>query len=170
MITHAASYKAPVHDHFIVASAQVHQMAPLGNGWVDCNMKEQYRFVRLQLHSGHVHHQSLQIEEIPTERAGAVAACVGPLFSHRPDIHNWMFHMMQLGVHRFHMYLPTIHAHEKDAFEAVHEMWMTVKDFNFRHGETHTDPFHPFETPPCVMAPLLAVKQGELLWAGHHVQ
>lgn len=24
---------------------------------------------------------------------------------------------------------------------------MTVRGFNFRHGETHTDPFHPFDHP-----------------------
>ena len=47
--------------------------------------------------------QILQVEDIPTQRVGAVAACVAPLFSHRPDIHQWMHHYTQLGVNRFHM-------------------------------------------------------------------
>ena len=29
----------------------------------------------------------------------------------------------------------------------MHEIWRTVMSFNFRDGETHTDPFHPFEHP-----------------------
>ena len=47
--------------------------------------------------------QVLSVEDIPTQRLGAVAACVAPLFSHRPDIHQWMDHYTQLGVNRFHM-------------------------------------------------------------------
>ena len=39
------------------ACAQVHQMALGGNGWVDCVTAERYRYVKLQLHSGHVHYQ-----------------------------------------------------------------------------------------------------------------
>ena len=27
------------------------------------------------------------------------------------------------------------------------QVWKTVQGFNFRHGETHTDPFHPFDHP-----------------------
>ena len=27
------------------------------------------------------------------------------------------------------------------------QVWESVKGFNWRHGETHTDPFHPFEHP-----------------------
>ena len=27
------------------------------------------------------------------------------------------------------------------------KVWMTVRGFNFRMGETHTDPFHPFDHP-----------------------
>lgn len=37
--------------------SKVHQMAPVGNGWVDCVIAERYRYVKLQLHSGHVHYQ-----------------------------------------------------------------------------------------------------------------
>lgn len=29
----------------------------------------------------------------------------------------------------------------------VLQVWDTVSGFNFRHGETHTDPFLPFEHP-----------------------
>ena len=29
----------------------------------------------------------------------------------------------------------------------VLQVWETVKGFNWRHGETYTDPFHPFEHP-----------------------
>ena len=159
------------------------------------------------------------MEDIPTERAGAVVACVAPLFSLRPDIHHWLYYYTGLGVSRFHMYVPTLHAHEqvrprlflyhlliskppscsKDKiinpdikhpypktlrndvahcapfflpkigfvmsgvlkkkakiklklleqvhYDEPHEVWMTVKGFNFRLGETHTDPFHPFDHP-----------------------
>ena len=44
-------------------------------------------------------------------------------------------------------YRPSIHAHEREHFGAVHEIWRTIVNFNFRDGETHTDPFHPFEHP-----------------------
>ena len=27
------------------------------------------------------------------------------------------------------------------------QLWETINGFNFRHGETHTDPFHPFDHP-----------------------
>ena len=129
---------------------QAHNSAPPGNGWLDCNARRSYRYVRVQLQSGQVHPQSVRVENISTEAVGSVAACVVPLFSQRPNIHHWMFHYVQLGVSRFHMYLPSIHAHERDAYEAAHEVWMTVKDFNFREGETHTEPFHPFEHPLAV--------------------
>ncbi len=129
---------------------QAHNSAPPGNGWLDCAPEHGFAFVRVLLRSGHVHGQTVRVENIRTERIGAVAACVAPLFSHRPDIHAWMYHMTQLGVGRFHMYLPAIHAHERDAYEAPHEVWMTVKDFNYREGETHTEPFHAFEHPLAV--------------------
>ena len=87
------------------------------------------------------------MEDIPTERAGAVVACVAPLFSLRPDIHHWLYYYTGLGVSRFHMYVPTLHAHEQVHYDEPHEVWMTVKGFNFRLGETHTDPFHPFDHP-----------------------
>lgn len=45
----------------------------------------------------------IQVEEISTERAGAAVACVAPLFSQRPDIHQWLYHYTQLGVNKFHM-------------------------------------------------------------------
>ncbi len=88
-----------------------------------------------------------QVEEISTERAGAAVACVAPLFSQRPDIHHWLYHYTQIGVNKFHMYVPTLHSHETVHYDVPHEVWMTVKGFNYRHGETHTDPFHPFDHP-----------------------
>jgi len=54
--------------------------------------------------------------------AGGVAACVAPLFSHRPDIHQWLYHYTQLGVNKFHAYIPTLHAHEGVHYDAPHEV------------------------------------------------
>ena len=54
--------------------------------------------------------------------AGAMAACVAPLFSQRPDIHQWLHHYTQLGVNKFHMYVPTLHSHEPHHHEAPHEV------------------------------------------------
>lgn len=41
---------------------QVRQMAPPGNSWVDCPaQKEDFRFVKAQLQSGHVHQQVVKV-------------------------------------------------------------------------------------------------------------
>ncbi|BDA44744.1 hypothetical protein COCOBI_06-2220 [Coccomyxa sp. Obi] len=131
-----------------VEAKDIRQMAPPGNSWVDCpEQEEEFRFVKVQLQSGHVHQQVVKVEDVPAERAGAVVACVAPLFSLRPDIHHWLYYYTQLGVSRFHMYTPSLHAHEATHYNEPHEVWMTVRGFNFRMGETHTDPFHPFDHP-----------------------
>jgi hypothetical protein len=70
-------------------------MAQPGNGWVDCNTSESYAYVRMRLKDGGEHHQTLRVEEIATERVGSVAACVAPLFSYRPDIHDWLYYYTQ---------------------------------------------------------------------------
>ena len=53
---------------------------------------------------------------------GAMSACVAPLFSQRPDIHKWMHHYTQLGVNKFYMYVPRLHYHEPQLYEAPHEV------------------------------------------------
>ena len=97
--------------------------------------------------SGDVHHQTVRVETIATGRVGSVAACVAPLFSHRPDISDWMYHYSQLGVSRFHMYWATVHTHDHEATEEPLEVWKTVDSFHFRVEETRTDPFYPFDHP-----------------------
>ena len=54
--------------------------------------------------------------------AGAISACVAPLFSQRPDIHLWLHHYTQLGVNKFYMYVPRLHYHEPHTYEAPHEV------------------------------------------------
>lgn len=51
-----------------------------------------------------------------------MAACVAPLFSQRPDIHHWLYHYTQLGVSKFHMYVPNLHAHEATHYDEPHEV------------------------------------------------
>ena len=46
---------------------------------------------------------------------------MAPLFSQRPDIHQWLHHYTQLGVNKFYMYVPTLHYHEAH-FDAPHEV------------------------------------------------
>ena len=46
---------------------------------------------------------------------------MAPLFSQRPDIHEWLHHYTQLGVNKFYMYVPTLHYHEAH-FDAPHEV------------------------------------------------
>ena len=51
---------------------QIRQMAPPGNSWVDCPGKEEhFKFVKVQLKSGHVHQQVVKV------------AC--PILHHRLD-------------------------------------------------------------------------------------
>ncbi len=54
--------------------------------------------------------------------AGTISACVAPLFSQRPDIHQWLHHYTQLGVNKFYMYVPRLHYHEPHTYEAPHEV------------------------------------------------
>ena len=126
---------------------QIHHMVQPGNGWVDCGTSRHHPYVRMLMKGGDVHHQTVRVETIATERAGSVAACVAPLFSHRPDISDWMYHYSQLGVSKFHMYWATVHTHDHDATEEPLEVWRTVDSFHFRVEETHTDPFYPFDHP-----------------------
>ena len=68
----------------------------------------------------------IQVEDVPAERAGAVVACVAPLFSLRPDIHHWLYYYTQLGVSKFHMYTPSLHAHEATHYNEPHEVRMSA--------------------------------------------
>lgn len=51
-----------------------------------------------------------------------MSACVAPLFSQRPDIHQWLHHYTQLGVNKFYMYVPTLHYHEPHHYDSPHEV------------------------------------------------
>ena len=57
-----------------------------------------------------------------TRDAGAISACVAPLFSQRPDIHQWLHHYTQLGVNKFYMYVPRLHYHEPHLYHSPHEV------------------------------------------------
>ena len=45
-----------------------------------------------------------------------------PLFSQRPDIHQWLHHYTKLGVNKFYMYVPRLHYHEPHIYDAPHEV------------------------------------------------
>jgi hypothetical protein len=45
------------------------------------------------------------------------------------------------------MYWASVHSHEHEAGAEPLELWQTVGNFHWREGETHTDPFYPFDHP-----------------------
>lgn len=83
-----------------------------------CNAAFCVHMTVLQAQEHTFHHASFTF---PCD-AGALSACVAPLFSQRPDIHQWMHHYTQLAVNKFYMYVPTLHFHEAQHYDAPHEV------------------------------------------------
>ena len=74
-----------------------------------------------------------------------MSACVAPLFSQRPDIHQWLHHYTQLGVNKFYMYVPTLHYHEAH-FDAPHE----VRSCWARLARQQVRPSPPLQSTDCL--------------------
>lgn len=50
--------------------------------------------------------QSLTIESIITQQTAQIGACLGPLFSAAPTLHDWMYYHRDMQVSEYHIYIP----------------------------------------------------------------
>ena len=50
--------------------------------------------------------QKLMIEPIQMQQTATIGACVGPLFSAAPTLHDWMYYHRDMQVSEFHIYVP----------------------------------------------------------------
>lgn len=48
----------------------------------------------------------IKVEEVKQEKVGQIGACIAPLFSSTPSLHDWLLHSRDMGIQHFYVYVP----------------------------------------------------------------